>query len=676
MRTVFWLWFNGGLDLENALNGMSAAGKVLKLFGWMVLLLVPVVCRSAQGDAPKAAAWPLVTVRHTRAINDTPKLYQALVDVHRRHPGSCDEFWLCSSFETANTCDEEDRSAESVAANVRQTAAYARLAAQAGIAPGYQQGVTLGHGAWPAAARAQLPADAWQRGKKGEDLGLLCPRSPAVHRFEYDYAKAYLGQAPLVSFWLDDDLRLGINKSSGCFCERCLGEFNAFAGVNLTREQLVSRLFGKTEREPLRAKWSAFNGESIAQFAAAVRRAADEVNPGCRLGYQAVWSERIETALDYRPLLKALSGGGAHSVGIRPGASCYTERKPFAFLSKALSVAREAERCRAYGFVGTVCYEQETYPRRVLQKSPGAIVTECTLAMASGCDTLSLYWYSGSNPEPLPDYERFAAAIAAARPGWEKLSAVVRATRLGGLARYVGSAAAECRSFDLRDDCVAELAGWGIPMTVAEAKPQAWLLTDKSLSESDAADWPRLAASRVVADAETFRAFVKANGAAAREIVHDPEALLKRFDEALAHGDFVARATDGKERVRPYPTECDVPRDRLQAACVVAPTRAGGRLALVSRHENRFTRVPLALQRRAWLDACDAVSAWTFPVRVDLCHPMRILPRVDGQGNVRSVTVLNCSMGETGDFELAVRAPAQKIAVRSIPPWTAHTVYP
>ena len=620
-------------------------------------------------------AWPLVTVRHTGTINETPKLYQALLDVHRHHPGSCDEYWLCSSCDAAYRSDMSNFDDE-MAADIRRLGDFARAAARDGIAPGFQQGVTLGHGGWSAAARKLLPPDAWQRGKKGEDLGLLCPRSPAVHRFEYEHVRRLLAQAPFASYWLDDDLRMGISKSSGCFCDRCIQAFNSYAGVKLTREQLVGRLFGSAAREPLRAKWSAFNGESIALFAAAARRAADEVNADCRLGYQSVWSDTIETAIDYRPLLKALSGGEGRSVGIRPGAGCYDERNPLGFLAKAMSVAREAERCRTYGFVGTVCYEQETYPRRVLQKSPGAIVAECTLALASGCDSVSLYWYAGSNPEPVADYERFAAAIAAARPEWEKLSAVVKATHLGGLARYVGSAAAECPGFDLRDGYDVELAGWGIPVTVSEAKPQAWLMTAKSFAECDESDWLRLASGGVVVDAETFRSFVKAHGAAARKLVADPETLLNRFDAALAQGDFVSLAADGVETVRPYPAEYDVPRKRLQAACVVASSKGGGRLALVSRHENRLTRAPTALQRRAWLDACDAVASRTFPVRAELCHPMRILPRVDARGDVKAVTILNCSMGETGDFDLTVRNPAKRMSVKSIPPWTARTVYP
>ena len=148
---------------------------------------------------------------------------------------------------------------------------------------------------------------------------------------------------------------------------------------------------------------------------AAARDGAADADPNCRMAYQAVWSDTIYTGRDNRPLLAALSGPNARAVGIRPGAGCYTEAHPRDMVAKALSVAREAERCRDYGFVRNVCYEQETYPRRILQKSPGAIITEGTLALASGADSVSLYWYVGEKPEPLDEYRRGARAVAAAR---------------------------------------------------------------------------------------------------------------------------------------------------------------------------------------------------------------------------------------------------------------------
>ena len=125
-------------------------------------------------------------------------------------------------------------------------------------------------------------------------------------------------------------------------------------------------------------------------------------------------------------------------------------------------------------------------------------MTECALALASGCDSLSVYWYSQSAPEPIEEYDRFVRTLAEARPYFERLAESTRRTRLGGVARYIGSAALETADFDLRDVKDFDLACAGIPVAVAEAKPKVWYLTEKSRIALTDADKALLAKGRVV----------------------------------------------------------------------------------------------------------------------------------------------------------------------------------
>lgn len=201
-----------------------------------------------------------------------------------------------------------------------------------------------------------------------------------------------------------------------------------------------------------------------------VRTAANEVMPECRLSLQTVGSYALENGRGYGPILDELSDRGRIPAGIRPGHGCYTEERPFDLIEKALWCTREAERCRRLGDVcGTVCYEEETYPRRVMHKSPGAIVTESALAIASGCDTISLYWADGESEERIEDYERFVRVVAWVRPYFERLSASTKRTLLGGVARFIGAHAHEQKGFSMDDAGDAALARIGIPVTVAES---------------------------------------------------------------------------------------------------------------------------------------------------------------------------------------------------------------
>jgi hypothetical protein len=533
----------------------------------------------------KESEWPFIIIRHTTGVNDLPDIFNQLADCHRRHPGACDEFWFATGSRKTTPALEEE---------CAKFAAYRSVCDEIGVIPSYQQGLTLGHGAShdgpPKPDAPVFPEDAWQVGRDGQRLGFLCPRSPFVLDYEFNYAKTVLRVAEPGSYWIDDDLRLGVCKPEGCFCDRCIAAFNAKTGGNWTRETLVARLFSDAPREPLRAAWIDFNAESLAVYAAKVREAAEAQGSPCRLAYQAVWADTIYTGYNTKPILKALSGPERRPVGIRPGAGFYTEAEPRGMVFKCLSVAREAERCR-FSTVGSrsyatgadaqervpppiasICYEQETYPRHVLHKSPGAIMTESALALASGCDSLSLYWYAGEAPEPIEEYDRFLRTLATARPYFERLAASTRRTHLGGAARFVGSAAAETPDFDLRDAKDFDLACAGIPVTVAESGTKVWYLTDKSRREMTEADKAVLASGAVV----------------------------------------------------------DV---------------------------DDVGKYPLASRRTKLLDDLDTATDGTFPVRIDACRPLRILPRVRDDGRLDSVTILNLSIGDTDELKIRIRRP-------------------
>lgn len=536
------------------------------------------VAGAVVGDAPSAASndWPFIIIRHTPAINAAPEVFARLMESHFRYPRACDEFWFAATGRgTKEATLEEMKKAD---------AAFRPLCEKAGIKFSFQQGVTLGHGdVCDASSEQHFSADAYQVGKDGSRSHRVCPRSAEVLAHEKELVKAVLEGCAPDSYWLDDDLRIGVPQLDRCFCDRCIEAFNKKTGGKWTRQTLVKNLFSKKERERVRAQWIEFNEESLAIYAAKAREAANELKSPVRLAYQAVWSDTIYTGYTTKKLLEAISGPERKSVGIRPGATFYVEASPREMISKALSVAREAERCRDWGsLVSSVCYEQETYPRHVLHKTPGAIMTECALALASGCNSLSLYWYSHSAPEPIEDYDWFVKTLDEARAYFERLAASTRRTRLGGIARFVGSAAAETRDFDLRDKKDFDLACAGIPVTVAESGTKVVYLTQKSRAEMTRAD-----------------------------------------------------------------------REKLKGFSVVD----------VSGVET----YPIASCRTKLLDEIDKASGGLFPVRIDKCRALRILPRVREDGRLDSVTIINLSIGETDELKIRVRRPVSTNVVLQTP---------
>jgi hypothetical protein len=74
-----------------------------------------------------------------------------------------------------------------------------------------------------------------------------------------------------------------------------------------------------------------------------------------------------------------------------------------------------------------------------------------------------------------------------------------------------------------------------------------------------------------------------------------------------------------------------------------------------------------AAVRTAFLDEIDRVTGGAFPVRLEECRHVRILPLVDAAGRLACVTLLNCSIGETDALTLRVRNPVAPSAELVVP---------
>lgn len=428
-------------------------------------------------------AWPLITMRQMDSTTFTRDDILELIKINARHPGSCDEYWLAEGYPFIE---------EAAINRAKEIGKISDELEKAGIIPGFQQGVTLGHGGVlhnPPKDCFLPPDDAFQVNSNGVRTEFFCPTSPYILKYEEFYAETYVREGKLSSFWLDDDLRMGFRAGPElvcCWCDRCVALLNEKAGLSYTREEWVKRLSSEDEFDDLRIIWAEFKAESIAKFAAAARRGAKRANPDIRMAYQAIASDTIVSGEDNRLILEALSDGFKDTVGIRPGHGFYDEKDARGqFPVKMLAVAREAERCRAYpDWNGTIAYEQENYPHYAMEKSAEAIVKEGAISLAAGCDTITQYWYSSAYPEPFDHYEDVARLTQAWRPYMQRLSDIAKVTHLGGVTRPQNEKlmASKDNSFislgkfnrPRGHNADIALALMGIPVTIAESGSQSF----------------------------------------------------------------------------------------------------------------------------------------------------------------------------------------------------------
>lgn len=548
---------------------------------------------------------PFVTMRMTSAVSRAPEKTLRVIEENASRPGSVDEYWFahCAGDEI-DVCRERFRSLKP----------FREACVRHGIRFGFQQGVTLGHGPMDMSApgRHRFTDAAWQVDAAGRTMKMFCPRSPEVLAYEEDYVAALCEELQPVSLWLDDDLRLSYFKADGCFCDRCLAEFNRGRAKPVTRAELVRRLSGGAAKDAIRREWIDFCADSLAAYGAAARRGADRGCPSCMVAYQSIDPEYLKAGRDYLPLLKALAGGKGGRTAIRVGSCNYGEDLG-EMMVKLHAVAREAERCRAaHETVAWVSYELETYMREILHKSAEAQLVESALALAVGCDALTEYRWDPSRDEPLTDYAEFASALAAWRGYLERVASVTRRTRLGGLARFVGSDCDLTTRYTVRDGNDAVLAGLGVPVSVAESRVRTWYVDAQSLEEWRAGDEDILFANGATAlvDAPSWKRFRELAGETGRKAVADGRAVA--FDLKHLQG-----------------TSCHEPTDA---------------------------------ERRALLDALDALKGETLPVRMERTHRFCLYPRTDADGRTVAVTVFNGSTGKAPPSALRIRRPAGKVA--------------
>lgn len=609
--------------------------------------------------------WPFAIVRSHGSGDANPRYMEALLAAQDRHPGLIGEIWFSGGDALM---DEAEIRARGVAANVK----WRDACRSRGIAFSFQQGVTLNHGA--DGPHKGFSTDAWVVDARGRRLeGMLCPNSPEALEGNRRVAEIILSELKPDSYWPDDDLRYskgGDMRRPGphliCFCDRCMALFNKETGGSWSRETLANALFGDTPDAAARVAWVAFNRRNLGRFAAVYREVADRVHPSCRLGIQLVHSCERYDGLDFKPMLEALSGPGKQLVGARPGAGYYMDECPWDMIDKARQAMLEATRCAKYGFVGQVCYESENWPHVSAEKNPGSQMLENALALASGCDSLALYWGTDSNGESSENYAFYFDTFAKWKPYLLAVRDAFAGTVPCGLCGYDGAGSFGVDAWMWRADFTERrLAQNSLPLACEGGFVEATWINARRVAELVPADFPRLFSGCVLMDAYAFRAlaekfpdlpFVRAvkysplcEQAPATAKIDCFEVFpggLKSRGVTMAY-EPVGKGVETFSSLNGMPGAC--------GTCTV-PTGFGGHVVLMQDFDAPWLWT--APRRKAVLDAIESVAG---PMHVRLLtggYSVAVIARVDAEGRTAGAFLVNGGCGETPPLEIALRRPA------------------
>jgi hypothetical protein len=617
-----------------------------------------------------SAGHPLISLRLGRGHLE-PALLTAHLAMIARHRGACDEVWLATSMGFPPLEVVRDHAA-------RMAAAAARVRG-AGIAASLQISNTLGHGrhhAWN-----DLRGLEWGRmvGADGTRAPTCCcPRDPAFLRYLDVLTRAFCAWQP-DRVWIDDDLRMNQHSPAtyGCFCERCVAEFADAVGRGWGREELVAAINHGNDLST-RAAWIEHCRRSLAGVARTVATAAGAVAPDAAMGFQhAGLSWAGYNGPDWNHVYRALHEASGRGVGSRPGHGFYNDHQPRRMLDKAMAVCLQNE--RKADCVEVVTYECENLPGTVLGKSAHGTAVECTLAIAHGCDGISLT--SLQFPHETDWHERMLATFEAWRPFWQRCATALRGGRNAGVRVFLSRGQAARRleegekPFAWASTHYGELFGAaaavGLPLCWNPEAPAALLAPTPALGVGEG-ELRELVARGLIIDGQTLEVLHRRGMAEALglrlvpppciynrlELSDDPVNGRHGGSSVVCCGYMFARrparsveVIRGKARV--LSRYADVEGEPAGAEAVLVEHEDGGRVAFFG------WGVDCALvntgRRHQVLEAADWVAHGRLPVRLSTACQVALVPRCDSRGRLLGVLLLNISLDPTPELRLIVR---------------------
>ncbi len=529
-----------------------------------------------------------------------------------------DEAWFCMEIETLSM-DEHKKSAIAMDAACRQ---LRDIGVEASI-----QGISVGHGdSFESGSDALIPQK-W--GTITDVYGNVtrmsnCPRQQAFLDYMAETYALYAEICKPKVVWLDDDLRITNHAPARqlCFCDTCIAEFNRLHHTNWTRTALADALDRNEDNGLTRKQWIEFSQKSLAQVTAVVARSVHRVSPSTQMGLQhANFHRELMEGRDWNLIFDAMKQETGFVPASRPGNGFYEDHAPRGMIQKAYDMARQIRRLNPD--ITEITAEVEGYRHCATGKSPHGLCIESLLYLAMGATQLS-YAIICAASEPMEWYAgNYFKALSGWRSLYEEYVGFNRGTEPGGINPYISpehvlrkrnpAEAPFGWTTTGSGDVASEMAPLGIPFCPDGNNATALLLDAAAvtgLTEKEAADI--FQNQNVLLDGSAWN------------IVRE-----RKFDAFL--------------------TETGVPAGLTGVTCFTSGN--GGRTAVVPSFGASINNA----QRLNLLYIIDWLSGHRLPVIMETMAQAVVVPRVDAENRLRSVTLLNCSISEQSETQLRLR---------------------
>lgn len=549
------------------------------------------------------------------AHHSDDELRDDLVEGLKKYYGTFNEVWLCQEFETLSMEAHRESAAKMAVAN--------EMLREIGVATSVQ-GICIGHGDNFEDGAEELRPTKWTTmvdafGNRAQMSH--CPRQTEFLKYMSEQYATYAELCHPRVVWIDDDLRITSHHPARmlCFCDTCIGQFNEQYGYNFTREELAAALDANESGGALRKQWIEFSQQSLALVAEAVAKGVHSVSPDSKVGIQQVnFHRELLEGRDWNKSYAAIERVTGHDATSRPGNGFYDDDNPFGMLGKAYDMARQIRRLSPS--VKEIVAEVEGYRHYATGKSPHGLCVESMLYLAMGVTQLS-YAIVCSASEPMEWYaDNYFAHLKRWRPMYEEYAAFNRGTEPGGANPYISP-----------DHVTINAPGWG------------WITT----GAGDVATSVSTLGLPLCPDGN-YPAVLLLDGPAASGIP-DEEALqmLASGNVVMDHAAWGVAVASGWDKAL---KRVDAPEVTLEDA-VCFEGADGGRTVVIPGYSTDISNA----ERLAITRTIDWASENKMPVIMESMAQAVIVPRVNAEGALRSVAVLNTTISEQPATTLRLR---------------------
>ena len=330
---------------------------------------------------------------------------EQLIEAMDRHKGCADDVWLTTPFSFP--------SLESHKKNAAKMSEAAEKLRKHGYRITLQLASTIGHG-WLGKDGDFSSFQSVMKSYDGADERLRsCPSDENFLEYIYNLTSIYMCIRPDVIF-IDDDLRLNIN-AYGCFCDRCMNDFNELHGTNFSAKELYELIFTDDQ---WKEKWTDFGDMRLSAIVGKVTDAALQYNKDIRIGLQTVSSFAYNP---YKRICDIVCEKTGKPPLIRAGGLAYRDQEPREMVKKAMDICYQ--RALLPDYIDDYRPELEGFPHTFMNKTPKGFALEALLNLAISCNTVSVAGVVMDN-EPMYIYENIFKKLSETRKYFRVLSSI------------------------------------------------------------------------------------------------------------------------------------------------------------------------------------------------------------------------------------------------------------